>query len=701
VLGTATAPLAGTEIASVQIDWANVRRQQVAAAWFMLLLLAPLALLTILARNGLPQYWTMMVAAIVVAALTISLPFPLAKRFESDKNRALWLGPLTIIAGLIALLPTYLHSIGSWIIGPAALVSIALLLRQSHLRAVWAWAAILILATIYLAFEIGGNKYVNFFADRLALFGRTDGDIFAEGAIVGSILSYGWPSMAIDGLAPLKYHVGSLWVAARVGDAGGASTLPSGYVAAIVHTRIFILTPLIIYASLQATILFNAIFRSGRAAITAAGLAFALGIVIFIAPYAGLGNATFNSETMNLGAALGLLVFPSAFLLGSDPAASPRMRHIAWAAAALAIYPISASKISMGFVVAVLFGWWLLRLEGPRRPAFWLWGGVGFLVFLAAFLMFNDDSAMGAYFFGKPYYVEYGFERGDWLLPVTFQIETILALIVLAVMRGLSARRFGIETLILAAVAGNAPGLLMYIQSGNAAYFLLSQAWIAVPILAALLPAAWEPVGARLRGFQRWAPAAVIVVAVLATGYASYSEFRTRGALFIDANALLRSGDLSYYADDKRKVWRGDAKRALKEIGLVRVLTMPAAAPTGAELAYNLRYMRELTAGRALLYVPANNIQYWSLVVDCDGKSVFPMAMAGLAMIDGYVPRQADCPQEIALRGFGTAPEVRPEETPKSICVRARQKGFDNVLWLNGVGGAADSDPIDCTKTSQ
>jgi hypothetical protein len=595
---------------------------------------------------------------------------------------------------LIALFATYLGDAFVMVLALALASSEMWMSRKKSVGTAWWW--LVLGATLYLAFEIGGNKYVNFFADRLALFGRTDGDIFAEGAIVGSILSYGWPSMAIDGLAPLKYHVGSLWVAARVGDAGGAANVPSGYIAAIVYTRIFILTPLLMYAALQATILFNALFRPGRA-VTAACLAFALGIVIFIAPYAGLGNATFNSETMNLGAALALLVFPSAFLMGSDPAAPSRMRHVAWAAAALALYPISAGKISMGFVVAVLFGWWLLRLEGPRRLAFWLWGGVGFLAFLAAFLMFNDDSAMGAHFFGKPYYVEYGFERGDWLLPITFQIETILGLIILASMRSLGARRFGVETLILAAIAGNAPGLLMYIQSGNAAYFLISQAWIAVPILAAVLPAALGAVGARLRGFGRWAPAAVIVVAILATGYASYSEFRTRGALFIDANALLRTGDLSYYADDSRKVWRADAKRALKEIGLAKVLTMPAATPTGLKLAETLQDARRSLGNKAALYVPTENTDYWNLVIDCDGRSLYPVAMAGFAMIDGYVPKQSDCPQEIALRGFGIPPDVRPEETHDSICQRARSKGFERVLWYHTPDEPGDV--LDCSAT--
>jgi hypothetical protein len=686
VLGTAASPLAGAEI-----DWAKVRRQQMAAASFILLLTAPLALLTVLARNGLPQYPALFGASFLVLWLGITLAFVLTAFPKSDKMRALWLGPLTLLSLLAALAPTYLGGFGIVLLALAVAAALVAFVRQRPGGRPW-WL-LLLFATLYLAFEIGGNKYVNFFADRLALFGRTDGDIFTEGAIVGSILSYDWPSMAIDGLAPLKYHVAALWAAARIGDAGGAGDIPSGYIAAIVYTRIFLLTPLLIWAALQATILFHAVFRPGRA-VTAAGIAFALGIVVFVAPYAGLGNAAFNSETMSLGAALGLLVFPSCFLIGSDPAATARTRHLAWAAAALALYPISAAKISMGFVVAVLFGWWLLRLEGPRRLAFWLWGGIGFLAFLAAFLMFNDDSAMGAHFLGKPYYVEYGFERGNWLLPVTFQIETILALILLASMRTVAARRFAVETLVLAALAGNLPGLLMYIQSGNAAYFLIAQAWIAIPILAALLPAAAEAVGARLRGFHRWAPAAAIVVAVLAIGYGSYSEFRTRGALFIDANALLRSGDLSYYADDSRRVWRADAKRALKEFGLAKVLTMPAAMPTGLALAEHLRDARRSLGDKTALYVPAENTDYWNLVIDCDGKSVYPVAMAGLAMIDGYVPRQSDCPQEIALRGFGVPPDVRPEETRESICRRARAKGFERVLWLGTP--ETPGDVLDC-----
>jgi hypothetical protein len=365
--------------------------------------------------------------------------------------------------------------------------------------------------------------------------------------------------------------------------------------------------------------------------------------------------------------------------------------------AAVAFFLIGGAKISMAFVLALIFAWWLLRTEGPKSPAFWLWGMAGFIAFLIAYLMFNDSSSMGAQLFGKPYYVEYGFERGEWWIPVTYQIETLaaLALLIFACAKT-AARRLTIETLIVAAIAGNLPGLIMYIQSGNAAYFLVSQAWIAIPILAALLPGAFAALGVRLGRIHRFVPVAVIILAVIGVGYASFGEFRTRASLFLSANALLRSGDLSYYADDKRRVWRADAKRAMKEFGLWHLLTAPEALAPGAPLAQGLTELRQMAGDKTALYVPASNADYWNLVIDCDGKSLFPVAEAGLAMIQGYVPKQSDCPQEIALRGFGMPSDVRADETEQSICVRARDKGFDKVAWLDTLS-VKDAKLLDCT----
>lgn len=669
--GAALAPLDGA-----QIDWTEVYRQQRLATQFSWSLLVPLSLLTLGARFNMPSEPLLNLATFSVTVFTLSVPHAIGKRLSSDKARALWLGPLTAAGIFAALLPSYLGISGVAVTLMLAMLALIICARRTAAMPLGTWL-LLLGAAAYLAFELGGDKYANFFADRLALFGRTDGDIFSEGAIVGSIRSYGWPSYGIDGLAPLKYHVGAFWLAGRLNAAGGGD-----YITSVVAMRIFVLVPLLIFAALQAAILFHAILRPDRS-LNMTALIGCLGLVIFVFPYAGLGFATFKSETMSAGAILALLVFPGLYLLGSDRETSARMRHAAWAVAALAFFLIGGAKISMAFVIAFVFAWWLLRTEGLKSLAFWLWGGLGFLAFLAAFLMFSDRNEMGSEFFGTPYYVEYGFARGDWWIPVTYQIETIAALALLgfACIRS-AARRLSIETLIAAAIAGNLPGLLMYIQSGNAAYFLVSQAWVAIPVLTALLPGAFDALRIRLRRLHRLVPVAGVIVAVLAAGYASYGEFRTRTSLFLAANALLRSGDLSYFADDKARARRADAKRAVAEFGLGYLLTAPAAVPPGEAFAEDLRKLRKAEGPGLALYVPNSNTAYWDLVVDCDAKSVFPVAEAGLAMIQGYVPRQADCPQEFALRGFGQPPEVRPDDSPESICLQARDRGFQKVAWL-------------------
>lgn len=683
--GAALAPLDGA-----QVDWAEIYRQQRTASQFVVLLLVPLAILTVLARFKLGTEPQLLTVAFMAAACSLRGPIFLGRWLGSDKLRALWFGPLAILSLFVALLPTYLGHFGVVVV--LALGLAAGILSAGTTAALSRGILLMVpIASIYLAFEIGGNKYANFFADRLALFGRTDGDIFAQGAIVGSIRSYGWPSFAIDGLEPLKYHVGALWLAARLQAAGGGD-----YIVAVVAAKIFVLVPLLIFAALQAAILFNAILRPDRAA-SAVALIAAVGIVIFVLPYAGIGFATFDSETMSLGALLALLAFPGLYLLGSDAGTSRKLRHGAWALAALAFFLLCAAKISMAFVLALVFAWWLLRIEGLRSLAFWLWGSLGFLAFLGGFLVFNDRDSMGAQIFGKPYYVEYGFERGEWWIPLTHQFETIAALLILAFARGRSpARRLTLETLMVAAVAGNLPGLLMYIQSGNAAYFLVSQAWVAIPVLAALLPGAWDALASRLRAAHRLAPAAALVVAMIGAGYASYSELRTRASLFLAAKALLTSGDTSYYAEDRRRAWREDAKRAVAEFGLPHLLTAPGATPPAADLVLGLRRLRAEHGAGLALYVPESNAEYWNLVADCDGKSVFPVAEAGLAMIQGYAPAAANCEMEIALRGFhADAAAPRAESTPKAICARAEQKAFTKVAWLETLD-VKDAKILDC-----
>ena len=61
------------------------------------------------------------------------------------------------------------------------------------------------------------------------------------------------------------------------------------------------------------------------------------------------------------------------------------------------------------------------------------------------------------------------------------------------------------------------------------------------------------------------------------------------------------------------------------------------------------------------------------------------MAAAGVPMIDGYVPVQAECRQEFGISGYGTPPEVRTDFSDADVCQRATAKGITDVLIVEAV----------------
>ncbi|MCE7897374.1 MAG: hypothetical protein DYH19_11480 [Gammaproteobacteria bacterium PRO8] len=101
-------------------------------------------------------------------------------------------------------------------------------------------------------------------------------------------------------------------------------------------------------------------------------------------------------------------------------------------------------------------------------------------------------------------------------------------------------------------------------------------------------------------------------------------------------------------------------------------------------------------AGAAYLAVDSD---YWPLVSDCDGKVTFPMSMAGVPAIYGYLPVQSACPQQFSLRGYGgwgAAPETRSDISDEEICGRAREKGFSVVLRIDSLADRSRDRKITC-----
>jgi hypothetical protein len=87
------------------------------------------------------------------------------------------------------------------------------------------------------------------------------------------------------------------------------------------------------------------------------------------------------------------------------------------------------------------------------------------------------------------------------------------------------------------------------------------------------------------------------------------------------------------------------------------------------------------------------------LVSDCDGKVTYPMSVAGVPLIDGYLPVQSECPQQFSLRGYAPAPATRSDLADPELCGRAREAGFSTVLRIESVSDRSRDRKIACAAS--
>jgi hypothetical protein len=233
----------------------------------------------------------------------------------------------------------------------------------------------------------------------------------------------------------------------------------------------------------------------------------------------------------------------------------------------------------------------------------------------------------------------------------------------------------------MTALAANLPGLLLYIPGGDAVFFLSALNWVVAPpvvMVAASLPLLIPELAPKFRRFA-W-PAAGLVLLGLAVDAGIKVDDKFQVA--VSGAALIRTGDTTYYADDKRRVWRADTKRALAEHGLIDLYTMKPASPSGASL---LSALETAKSADAAVYFPPDSDYWKNFIVNCDAKSLWPMATVGVPLIDGYVPVQAECRQAFAPIGYGPPPAMRSKLDDTELCRRAEEAGFPVVMAIESL----------------
>jgi hypothetical protein len=657
-----------------------------------------LAAIMLVARSGLP---TPALSVTVAPAIFMAGTLPPLIWAAGAAPRQIWSGPL-IAGGLIA--GCALVALGMpgivlvWILAILALgLAIRAVASPAHgtfrIAGIGYWTGLLLIAGIFATLLIHGSKYLNFTADQLLLYGRTDGDMMFHGAIVNAFRYFHFPSTGVDGLRLLHYHVGLDALASLIAAGTGLDAVLS-----LVALRAEILFPAAVFAigwaaSALGKQLLPAL-RLGALPIAAAAVA------MFLVMESGrLSALTIANDPMLLSGIYLTLLMPTGLACLAGP--NGRAGHPVWWLAIAVIPVLSAMKISTGYVWTGLLGFWALRLIGLKRRAFWLTGVAMAVLFFACYRAFSDASGVGAVFLGTPYYVERGFAKGRYLLPLLQHTHVLAALILLWLLRNKSAPRSSrllIESYCFLIVFASLPGLFVQIPGGDAIFFSCAVEWLATPVLAigiAMLPQYLDGVMPRRRRLGWAAVALGLLGLVIATAVST----PTRINVAVAGAALLHTGDRTFYAGDNRRTWRLDARRALREHGALGLYRLTPPVPTGRSLADALLAYRMKSGNAGAVYIPPQS-DYWGMIPDCDGRSLWPMAVAGVPMIDGYVPVQSQCRQEFALTGYGPPPAIRHDLSDADLCRRADLAGFSRVLRIESLGNRAQDRELSCMRTT-
>lgn len=630
-----------------------------------------------------------------VAALTVfvlNAPFVL-QRIERLSSPA-FTGIKMLFALALGLAIASIGTIGIAILGLAAIASLApnivtVARRQPLSFRVAALIGLSVVAAIAVVADFAATKYTNAFSDQLVLYGRADGDVLIHSALINAWHYFAEPSAGIDGIALAKYHFGMHAIVALLAE--------SSVVGAVLAFSVFkavLLYALAFGAALQcATLLRPAAGRQPSLLL----LLIALAVVALIPPFDMGYLASANSETAMFSGFIIFALLPFFHPTLTDPASGRAAQVRALLIAACLVVPLSLFKLSAGYTWATAIFVWSLMAFGLRDRVIWIaWAitAVGGLLSVHLFTLTGQAEP-----FGTPYFVEYGFAKGDYLLPVAINIGSLLFLALSAGRRWrgadsepLSAKRdfrFIAVTLVLA----NVPGLLLDIESGNAGHFIVQQNLLALPFLTAALVALIQDglAAGRTRGALRAAGIAVATAIVLPGLYGAGKKWTADTRAVIAQRALITTADGSYYRSTRKRDLKADANRYLEASGFGGLLSKVTATPPAAGLASALMDARSEYGNSLAVYVSPDVGSFWDLTYDCDGKSLFTMTAAGLPMINGFPP----CPPKFVDNGYPPIIGATALD-PIAICTRALGLGIPYVFVIMSLDDRSEDEILKC-----
>jgi hypothetical protein len=524
--------------------------------------------------------------------------------------------------------------------------------------------------------------------------GRVATDVAEQAAVVNMIATYKVASTGLDGLPPLKYHNGSLWIAEglrRLCGFRAIDFLAFGYG--------ILLIPLYVVAFFGSAELFRAAIR--RESMAPPFVFWAASVVGFVGlfPFTddpmhlNFNEIIINSDSFLLAVALSLLLIGGGVWFYASLRASSFVWPLREKIVLAMILPVALGlvgwvKISQIYLLLGLVAYLGLRVRWLRTWSFLL--GVAFSALALAVMVYGERGA------NKSSFAPLNFDRisPEWV-PYFFVIYFAwpwLLLLVWARFSGtwnvsdlVAAAKAGdtipVELVFVTVVAGILPYLLINFYSPAWKYFTEFQGVIAGVFLVGFLPEfSLADVLRRMRdGGLRLTSALLLGLAVAVCGHlfvttvASTYRMLKRGC---ETRAVL--------AGIPATAWRQE----LGQIKTRRSLVVAAFANRVQLIQCLTRLGEHPTDQRrgTVLYIPKTNRTYWDMRQVGEGTTPFiAPALAGLPMVDG-LPEYEDIGW--AQVGWGypqyklpDKPE-QPRENLNQAIDKAQANGFRQLLVL-------------------
>jgi hypothetical protein len=511
---------------------------------------------------------------------------------------------------------------------------------------------------------INSRAFGSVLTPELALTGIHQLDTIFHASIANMLVKYGVLSTGLDGLLPTKYHVLShIWLGC-IGLWLGVPTLEAYSIGGQI-----IAIPMLLFSLSLAIHLFR---RPGEGPANGALITLGSLLLLFVADLWGW-TSYLVSESYFLAMILFLLALP----LLAEIADSERPRRLSLQLAALGVAGllILLSKISVGAVLAGGTGFLLWRRMGTTPLG---------LIKLAAPLLLLVILAIAIISPGARMLLEtlepLGFirEHPRGALP-NIAANLVLLYAAFQVWRGGTPRdQRCAEVVAVMAIASVVPVLLINVPGGSDYYFVNVGTWAAIVFVCAYGGAHFEKrfPNPRMPGFVVGA----LLLVALATQEKRQSAYRL-GALFAEVQARARvvSGESAGAETTTRQ-------------RLIELLT--PGHPARYALASDMRrtpgwQAREtlLAMGitqshRAAVFVPPDNVPFWTIAVECRQDPFFVPAILGAPMLKGLNPPALKCPKEPHY-GFADYKDASSEPlSDQQLCDRAAPWKFDTVLIL-------------------